>query len=132
MKIRILALILVLFVTNFQAFAAENATRKSVPVVTNDTSLTNHIREYKYRYLDTFIATLAVLSNSKLNITSYNTAKGEILASTITGKELYILVVSPQNNLTQVRITPADGVYDIPADTVKKLLDSIKLELTKY
>ena len=34
--------------------------------------------------------------------------------------------------MTQVRITPADGVYDIPTATINKLFEGIRLELVKY
>jgi hypothetical protein len=97
-----------------------------------NTSLSDHIRQYNYQYLDTFISVLAVLSRSKVAIDSYNTSKGEIKAKLGNGKEVYILVVSPQIDLTQVRITPSDGVYNIPLDMLNRVFENIKVELTKY
>ncbi|OGI19762.1 MAG: hypothetical protein A2287_01705 [Candidatus Melainabacteria bacterium RIFOXYA12_FULL_32_12] len=149
----ILNLALSLIIVNFQfnqSFAAENLNQApNISPLTNqktilpnskndeksntaNISLLDCIKQYRYQYLDTFICTLAALSNAKIAVTSYNTSKGEIKAKLNDGKGLYILVVSTQSNMTQVRITPADGVYDIPTATTNKLFEGIRLELIKY
>lgn len=137
MKSLILYLILPVIALNLQLnpiFAAEKTqATKTLPINNSENiSLSDHIKQYNYKYLDTFISTIAVLSNSKITITTYNTSKGEIKARLSNNKELFILVTSLQDNLTQVRITPADGIYDIPVDNIKRILNNIKLELSKY
>lgn len=132
-----------------QTFAADNVYEKSnIQPLTNQKIITNQketmenstvnislsdcIKQYRYQYLDTFISTLAALSNSRINIDSYNTSKGEIKAKLSNGKGVYILINAPQSNATQVRITPADGIYDIPKETINKIFENIKVELVKY
>ena len=147
-RILIILALLITAASQFnQTFAADNVYQKSnIQPLTNqkiitdkketgttvNISLSDCIKQYRYQYLDTFISTLAALSNSKINITSYNTSKGEIKAKLSNGKGLYILVNAPQSNMTQVRITPADGIYDIPAETISKLFEDIRIELIKY
>ncbi|EKE04577.1 MAG: hypothetical protein ACD_20C00047G0007 [uncultured bacterium] len=147
-RILIILALLITATSQFnQTFAADNLYQKpNIQPLTNqkiitdkketgttvNISLSDCIKQYRYQYLDTFISTLAALSNSKINITSYNTSKGEIKAKLGNGKGLYILVNAPQSNMTQVRITPADGIYDIPAETISKLFEDIRIELNKY
>jgi len=91
-------------------------------------TLSNHIKSYQQPYLSVYMAALSALSNN-LTIVSYDSAKGVIKARARGGEELFILVASFQNNLTKVRITPADGIYDIPLDVINGIFEGIKVEL---
>lgn len=133
-KIILIGFLIIIMSQLNQAFALDNTTtvKNEVKPVQPGIifSLTNYIKSYNNPYSNVFIATLAVLSNP-VAVTSFDSSKGEIKARLKNGKELFILVASFQNNLTKVRITPADGIYDISLETVNKIFDDIKFELTQ-
>jgi hypothetical protein len=100
---------------------------KPAPVLT----LNNFIKSYQKPYMNVYISTLTTLSDTQ-TVTSYDSSKGEIKTRLKNGKELYVLVVPFQNNTTKVRITPGDGVYDIPSETIATMFSGINSELAKH
>jgi len=88
-------------------------------------SLNDYMQNFQYPYDKVFINTLAALSDLNFQITSFNSTKGEIFAK-FKKKELYIVISKTDNNKTLVRITPADGIYDISSDVTKEIFDNLK------
>ncbi|MFH0702679.1 MAG: hypothetical protein V2B14_03975 [bacterium] len=99
--------------------------------IITDISLSDFVRSYHYIYLDTFVSTLAVLASLDIAVISYDSSKGEIKARLNNGKDIFILVISYDEKITYIRITPINGDYNIPVEIVKNILDNVKLELTK-
>jgi len=98
--------------------------------VNNASSLTNLIKNYDCDYSGTLKSTIIALSTMGIATSSYNTEKGQILATLPSGKELFILVVPFNNNSTYVRITPADGNYNLPMATINTIFSNIQDNLT--
>lgn len=92
-------------------------------------SFSDFVKEYDYPYQETFIACLAALPSSNITVTSYNSTKGEIKAKLKGAKELYITVLQTSTAKAMIRVTPTDGSYNIPVDTVKEFFKNINFEL---
>ena len=106
-------------------------TKQAAQVKSKPVSLSNFIKGYNYSYSDTYVATLAALTSSNVELISYNSSKGTIKAKLSGGKMLYIVLIYSQPKSTQVRITPADGVYDLPDTLIEQIFGNIKLELAE-
>lgn len=95
-------------------------------------SLSDFIKSYPYGYSETLLSTLATIADLKvIELDSYNSAKGEIKAKLVNGKRLYIVIFPSNDKLTYVRVTPADGVYDIPDKFLDNFFRNLNLELIK-
>lgn len=94
-----------------------------------DISLTNLIQNYKYDYASTFKSTLNVLFQLDITPTEYDTNSGQIKARLASGKEIFILLLPSQEKLTHVRITPADGHYNIPVEVIYSIFKSLDRSL---
>jgi len=88
-------------------------------------SLSNLIKNYDFSYADTIKSTITSLSEMQIVPVSYNTENGQIIAKLDSGKELYILIVPYKENSTCVRITPADGNYNLPMATINEIFTAI-------
>jgi hypothetical protein len=88
-------------------------------------SLTELIRNYKYDYLRTLVSTLVSLEELNLGQIYFDSSKGQIIASPDNGKAIFILLLPSQDNLTYVRITPADGQYSINRELVNNIFSRI-------
>lgn len=98
---------------------------KAVTKTINDVSLTNLIKNYDYDYASTFKSTLNTLFQSDITLVAYDSNSGQIKARLKSGRELFILLLPSQDKLTHVRITPADGRYDLPMDIVNGIFKGI-------
>jgi hypothetical protein len=98
-------------------------------VVYNNISLTSLVKNYKYSYDDTLKSTMVSLLEAGLTPVSYNTDKGQIIARLSSGKEVFVLIVPFGNTYTCVRITPTDGNYNLPMNTINQVFSSIDLNL---
>jgi|GEM_PF-2892462 len=92
-------------------------------------SLSDFIGSFNASYSNTFTSTLYALSSSNAEILSFNSLEGKIYARLYNRKDLYILVHTVNDRNTSVRITPTDGVYNIPNSLVKEVFTDIKREL---
>ena len=92
-------------------------------------SLSNFIKNFNASYSSTFVATLYSLAESKVEIISFNSLEGKIYAK-LYKKDLYVLVNPINNKTTSVRITPADGVYNIPDTLIKVFFSNLINELS--
>lgn len=99
--------------------------QQSIPIK-QDVSLTNLIKNYNYDYASTFKLTLNTLPQFNIIPLDCDSSKGQIRAKLAsTGKELFILLLPSNQNLTNVRITPADGNYNLPTGLVNQIFDAI-------
>ena len=97
--------------------------------VETDISLTELIKNFNYSYPKTFRSTLTTLMQFNIKPVSYDSSKGEIKAKLATGKEIFILLLPSQEKLTHVRITPADGRYDISRELISQIFQTIERNL---
>ncbi len=100
----------------------------SAPVKT-DISLTDLIKNFNYSYPKTFRSTMTTLMQFNIKPVSYDSSKGEIKAKLDSGKEIFILLLPSQKKLTYVRITPADGRYDISKELVSQIFKNLERNL---
>lgn len=96
----------------------------------NSTSLSNLIKVYDSSYENTMKSTIISLAAMGISPDSYNTDKGQILAKLPSGQGIFILLVPLGDNSTTVRITPTDGNYNIPLNTVNAIFSDINSNLT--
>ncbi|MDD3014183.1 MAG: hypothetical protein PHC34_10820 [Candidatus Gastranaerophilales bacterium] len=108
------------------------ATRTNITssVIEPDISLSDFIKNFNDSYSNTFTSTLYALSESKVEILSFNSKEGKIYARLYNKKNLYVLVHPVNDNNTSVRITPTDGVYNISDIVIKEIFKDIKADLT--
>lgn len=97
----------------------------AITTVPTSISLTDLIRNYKYDYFRTLISTLVSLEELNLGQIHFDSSKGQIIASHASGKDIFILLLPSQDNLTYVRITPADGQYSINRELVNNIFSRI-------
>ena len=106
----------------------KNNTSNSLKSI-NSVSLTNLIKNYNFSYANTIKSTVTSLSEMQIIPVSYNTEKGQIIAKLASGKELFILIIPYKENYTCVRITPADGNYNLPMTTINEIFLTISNNL---
>lgn len=97
--------------------------------VDKSVSLKNLVKNYKNSYNDTLKSTVASLNIMGITIISYNTQKGQIIAKLPSGKEIFVLIVPFSAERTCVRITPVDGEYNLPGNTIEEIFSEIEAAL---
>ena len=97
--------------------------------VATDLSLTDLIRHFDYEYSKTLGSTMATLAQFDIKPLCYDSSKGQIRAKLNSGKEIFILLLPSQEKLTHVRITPADGNYDLSKGLIKDIFKNINRNL---
>lgn len=102
--------------------------KRLTPVVT-DISLTDLVRNFSYEYSKTLRSTMATLTQFNIKPVCYDSSRGQIKAELKTGKELFIILLPSQEKLTHVRITPADGRYNISKELVNDIFKNIERNL---
>jgi len=103
----------------------EAVTEKNTVGQNNLFSVQNLIKTYNNSYTNTFKAAIMAISTSGASPVSFNTSKGQIIAKLDSDKEILILIVPYSEKSTSIRITPADGNYNIPMSGIKKLFKAI-------
>ncbi len=98
------------------------------PVIT-DVSLTELVKNFSYDYSKTLRSTMQTLTQFNIKPLCYDSSKGQIRAELNTGKELFILLLPSRQELTHVRITPADGNYNISRELVNDIFKNIERNL---
>lgn len=111
-----------------KSFAIEKPTVQTPPPVTK-ISLVNLVRTLKCDYSSAFMSTLGTLVDKGITLLEYDSTKGQIKARLASGRDLFILLLPSKEKLTYMRITPADGRYDIPVDTINQLFNDIDQNL---
>lgn len=106
-----------------------NPVKKTVAetkVGNNSSSLQYLVKSYAYSYANTLNATIISLSQTGITPVSCNTSKGQIIARLDSGKEIFILLVPYSEKLTSIRITPADGIYNLPMAIINQIFTAIE------
>lgn len=102
--------------------------KKQEPFLT-DVSLADLVKNFEYDYESTFKHTLNTFSQLNITILKFDTERGHINARMDSGKELFIFILPSSEKLTHVRITPADGRYDISVQFIKNIFRTIERSL---
>ena len=92
-------------------------------------SITNVIQYFNYPYDKVFSHLLGVLENSELELVSYDSQKGRIFSNYKGEKPIYITVSQYNSSNVMVKITPADGIYNIPAGVTDKIFAELNRSL---
>jgi len=94
------------------------------PAVT-DISLANLVKSFEYDYASTFKSALNTLLLFDIVPCEYDSTRGQIKARLASGRELFVLVLPSDEKMTHIRITPADGRYDISVELVNNIFRAI-------
>lgn len=97
--------------------------------VKTDVSLTKFVKNYKYNYSQTLNSTIIALTEFNIEPLCYDSSRGHIKARLNTGKELFIMLLPSTEKMTHVRITPADGQYNISMDLIGDIFTNIERNL---
>ena len=94
----------------------------------------NHTVADVYQYVNApydkvFSHLLSIVDNSELEVVSYDTKSGRIFANYKHEKPVYITVSQYNSTTVLVKIAPADGVYDLPANLYGKIFGELNRSL---
>ena len=92
-------------------------------------TITSIVQYFDIPYDKVFSHLVGIVDNSELELASYDTKSGRIFANYNSQKPIYITVSQYNKENVMVKITPADGVYDIPASITDKIFDELKRSL---
>ncbi len=92
-------------------------------------SLLELVRNFSYDYSKTLRSTMAALTQFNIKPLCYDSSKGQITARLNSGRELFILLLPSQEKLTHVRITPADGRYNLSRELIDNIFKNIERNL---
>ncbi|HSA07662.1 MAG TPA: hypothetical protein P5556_10850 [Candidatus Gastranaerophilales bacterium] len=92
-------------------------------------SLTDLIQNFNDSYSKTLESTMTTLAQFNIEPLFYDSSKGQIKAKLISGKEIFILLLPSREKLTHVRITPADGRYNLSKELVSEIFINIQRNL---
>lgn len=92
-------------------------------------TITNVVQYFDVAYDKVFSHLLGIVDNSDFELVSYDTESGRIFVNYKNQKPIYITVSQYNSENVLVKITPADGVYDIPASMTDQIFDELKRSL---
>ena len=92
-------------------------------------TITNVVQYFDAAYDKVFSHLLGIVDNSDFELVSYDTESGRIFVNYKNQKPIYITVSQYNSENVLVKITPADGVYDIPASMTDQIFDELKRSL---
>ena len=92
-------------------------------------TITNLVQYFNYPYDKVFSHLIGIIDNSDLELVSYDSYSGRIFANYQYKKPVYITVSQYNSSNVLVKITPADGVYDLPASLTDKIFEELKRSL---
>lgn len=81
-------------------------------------------------YDKVFSHLLGIVDNSELEVISYDSESGRIFANYNHEKPIYITVSKYNSANVLVKVTPADGIYNIPASVTNKIFDELNRSIT--
>ena len=81
-------------------------------------------------YDKVFSHLISIVDNSELEIVSYDTKSGRIFANYKHEKPVYITVSQYNSTNVLVKITPADGIYDLPESLPSRIFGELHRSLT--
>ena len=105
---------------------------KKAPILPDDNSkvsVLNYMRYFHSTYQKVFTNLLGILDKSEFSIASYDSGSGKFFCNYQGKKPVYITVTEANISSVVVKITPADGIYDIPAGAVTTIFDELNASL---
>ena len=115
---------------NFNLNNIKNAQKGSIfPDENVNRTITSLVQYFPYSYDKVFSHLLGVVDASELEVTSYDSTSGRIFANYKKEKPIYITVSKYNNASVMVKITPADGIYNIPASVTDKIFSGLSKSL---
>ena len=105
---------------------------KKAPILPDDNSkvsVLNYMRYFHSTYQRVFTSLLGILDKSEFTVASYDSGSGKFFCNYQGKKPVYITVTEANISSVVVKITPADGVYDIPAGAVTNIFDELNTSL---
>ncbi len=92
-------------------------------------SITSVVQYFNSPYDKVFSHLLGVVNASDFELVSYDSEKGRIFANYKSEKPIYITVSRYNSTNVMVKITPADGIYDLPATVTNKIFSDLNRSL---
>lgn len=83
------------------------------------------VKNFEYDYENTFNSTLSTLLQLNIIPVDFDSTRGQIRARLKSGKELFIFLLPSKAKMTHVRITPANGRYDIPTGLIDNIFKTL-------
>ncbi len=92
-------------------------------------TIVNVVQYFNAPYDKVFTNLLGIIDNSDFELISYDSETGKIFSNYKNEKPVYITVSQYNSNNVMVKITPADGIYDIPASAANKIFSDLNRSL---
>ena len=93
-------------------------------------TITSVVQYFNYPYDKVFTHLLGIIDASEMELISYDTKSGRIFANYKNEKPIYITVSKYNNMSVMVKITPADGIYNIPGNVTDKIYSDLNKSLS--
>jgi len=93
-------------------------------------TVTSLVQYYNASYDKVFSHLVGIIDASELELVSYDSVSGRIFANYNHEKPIYITVSKYNSANIMVKITPADGIYDIPASVTNKIFNELSRSIT--
>ncbi len=134
---------LILFVCFINIFQSSNAQDIGHKINTNSSLITvyyppnssqnllDHLKAYDASYMEVYVNTIATLTDLDTKILSFNSEKGHINARISGDKEVFIIILPVNQKLTYIRVTPANGEYDLSQKFLSNFFTKIQSKLKK-
>ncbi len=117
---------------NFNLNNIKNAKRGSIlPDDNVNKTVSSVIQYFGAPYDKVFSHLLGVIGMSDLELVSYDTKSGRIFANYKQEKPIYITVSKYNSYNVMVKVTPADGIYDLPGTVTEKLFSNLNNSLAE-
>ncbi|MDD3594141.1 MAG: hypothetical protein PHX18_05900 [Candidatus Gastranaerophilales bacterium] len=107
---------------------------KKAPLLPNDninSSLTQYINYYQGGYDNVFMAVVSTIEKSDINLVSFDSQSGRIFCNYKGQKPMFVSVSEYNDKTVMVKVTPADGIYNIPSAEINKIFGGINTTLAK-
>ena len=92
-------------------------------------SVTSSYQYFTAPYDKVFAHLVGIVDNTELEVVSYDSASGRIFANYKNAKPVYITVSQHNSSTILVKITPADGIYDLPTNLISKIFTELNNSL---
>ena len=92
-------------------------------------NVANIMQYFNAPYDKVFSHLIGIIDNSEFEVVSYDSSSGRIFANYKGEKPVYINVSQFNSTNVVVKITPADGVYNIPTNVTSKIFSELNKSL---
>ena len=115
---------------NFNLNNIKNIKKGAIlPNENQNQSFTDVSQYFNAPYDKVFSHLVSIVDNSELEIVSYDTKSGRIYANYRHEKPVYITVSQYNSTNVLVKITPADGIYDLPTGLCGRIFGELQRSL---